>query len=322
MIYPGAVYTGALDIVDIGIPPHIVQSVAPKQYLLTAGLIKSYVTPRVEDAHKGTSGHLLVVAGSPGKTGAASMTSISAQRAGAGLVTLAIGQSLNSVLESQMLEAMTALLPENKEGALDEAAFGVIQKLMAGKKCLALGPGLGQASETRKLVHKIILESQIPLVVDADGINHLVGRMQVLKKAHAPVILTPHPGEMARLLDVKVDNIQQDRINSARNVAVDLNVHVVLKGARTVIAHPDGRIFINPTGNAGMAAGGMGDVLTGIIAGLIVQGFSPESATHTGVYIHGSSADTLAHTIGPYGYLAGEVMHAVPGEIKKIMSHA
>jgi NAD(P)H-hydrate epimerase len=322
MIYPGAAYTGALDIVDIGIPPHIVQSVAPKQYLLTAGLIKSYVTPRVEDAHKGTSGHLLVVAGSPGKTGAASMTSISAQRAGAGLVTLAIGQSLNSVLESQMLEAMTALLPENKEGALDEAAFGVIQKLMAGKKCLALGPGLGQASETRKLVHKIILESQIPLVVDADGINHLVGRMQVLKKAHAPVILTPHPGEMARLLDVKVDNIQQDRINSARNVAVDLNVHVVLKGARTVIAHPDGRIFINPTGNAGMAAGGMGDVLTGIIAGLIVQGFSPESATHTGVYIHGSSADTLAHTIGPYGYLAGEVMHAVPGEIKKIMSHA
>jgi NAD(P)H-hydrate epimerase len=319
MIHPGAGYTGALEIVDIGIPPYIVQTVAPKQFLLTADLIKSYVTPRVEDAHKGTTGHLLVVAGSPGKTGAASMTSISALRAGAGLVTLAIGQSLNS--ETQMLEAMTAPLPESKEGALGESAFGVIQKLMSGKKCLAIGPGLGQALETRKLVHKIILESQIPVVVDADGINHLVGRMQILKKAHVPIILTPHPGEMARLLDVNVGNIQQDRINCARNVAVDLNVHVVLKGARTIIAHPDGRIFINPTGNAGMASGGMGDVLTGIIAGQIVQGFSPESAAHIGVYLHGAAADSLAHTIGPYGYLAGEVMHAVPGEIKKIMNN-
>ena len=321
MIHPGAGYTGALEIVDIGIPPYIVQTVAPKQFLLTADLIKSYVTPRVEDAHKGTTGHLLVVAGSPGKTGAASMTSVSALRAGAGLVTLAIGQSLNSVLETQMLEAMTAPLPESKEGALGESAFGVIQKLMSGKKCLAIGPGLGQALETRKLVHKIILESQIPVVVDADGINHLVGRMQILKKAHVPIILTPHPGEMARLLDVNVGNIQQDRINCARNVAVDLNVHVVLKGARTVIAHPDGRIFINPTGNAGMASGGMGDVLTGIIAAQIVQGFSPESAAHIGVYLHGAAADSLAHTIGPYGYLAGEVMHAVPGEIKKIMNN-
>jgi NAD(P)H-hydrate epimerase len=220
-----------------------------------------------------------------------------------------------------MLEAMTAPLPESRNGALGESAFGVIQKLMPGKKCLAIGPGLGQASETRKLVHKIILESQIPVVVDADGINNLAGQMQILKKAHVPIILTPHPGEMARLLDVNVGNIQQDRINCARKVAVDLNVHVVLKGARTVIAHPDGRIFINATGNAGMASGGMGDVLTGIIAGQIVQGFSPESAAHIGVYVHGAAADYLAHTIGPYGYLAGEVMHAVPGEIKKIMSN-
>ena len=321
MIHPGPGYTGALEIVDIGIPPYIVETVAPKQFLLTADLIKSYMTPRVEDVHKGNTGHLLVVAGSPGKTGAASMTSVSALRAGAGLVTLAIGQSLNSVLESQMLEAMTAPLPESQEGALGESAFGVIQKLMSGKKCLAIGPGLGQALETRKLVHKIILESQIPVVVDADGINHLVGRMQILKKAHVPIILTPHPGEMARLLDVNVENIQKDRINCARNIAVGLNVHVVLKGARTIIAHPDGRIFINPTGNAGMASGGMGDVLTGIIAGQIVQGFSPESAAHIGVYLHGAAADSLAHTIGPYGYLASEVMHAIPGEIKKIMNN-
>ena len=320
MIYPGAGYTGALEIVDIGIPPHIVETVAPKQFLLTADLIKSYLTPRVEDAHKGTTGHLLVVAGSSGKTGAAAMTSISALRAGAGLVTLGIGQSLNAVLEAQMLEAMTVPLPDSRDGALGESAFDAIQKLMFGKKCLAIGPGLGQAPGTGRLVCRIIKESQIPVVVDADGINHLVGQVQILKNARVPIVLTPHPGEMARLLKVNVGKIQQDRINSARSVAIDLNVHVILKGARTVIAHPDGRIFINATGNAGMASGGMGDVLTGIIAGLIVQGFSPEAAAHAGVYLHGAAADSLAQSIGPYGYLAGDVMTAIPGEIKKILN--
>ena len=319
MTYPGTGLTGALEIVDIGIPPHIVEAVAPKQFLLTADLIKSYLTPRVEDAHKGTTGHLLVVAGSLGKTGAASMTSISALRAGAGLVTLGIAKSLNAVLEAQMMEAMTVPLPESRGGALGESAFEAIQKLMSGKKCLAIGPGLGQAPGTRKLVRKIIKESQIPVVVDADGINNLAGQVQILKSARVPVVLTPHPGEMARLLEINVDKIQQNRINSARKVAVDLNVHVVLKGARTVIAHPDGRIFINATGNAGMAAGGMGDVLTGIIAGKIVQGFSPESAAHAGVYLHGAAADSLAQSKGPYGYLASEVMSAIPGEIKKIL---
>ncbi len=191
---------------------------------------------------------------------------------------------------------------------------------MSGKKCLAIGPGLGQDAETKKLVRKIIQESKIPMVIDADGLNSLAGQVQILKSARAPVILTPHPGEMARLLDVTVGTVQQDRINCARNAAVDLNVHVVLKGARTVIAHPDGRVFINPTGNAGMASGGMGDVLTGIIAGHLAQGFSPESASHAGAYLHGAAADSLAQSTGPYGYLAGEVMNAVPGEIKKIVN--
>ena len=319
MTYPGTGYTGTLEIVDIGIPPYIVETVGPKQFLITADLIKSYLTPRAGDAHKGTTGHLLVVAGSPGKTGAASMTSISALRAGAGLVTLGIGQSLNAILEAQMLEAMTVPLPENRDGVLGESSFDAIQKLMSGKKCLAIGPGLGQAAETAKLVRKIIRESRIPVVVDADGINNLAGHEQILKNARVPIVLTPHPGEMARLLDIKVNKIQQDRINSARNVAVDLDVHVILKGARTVIAHPDGRIFVNATGNAGMASGGMGDVLTGIIAGQIVQGFSPESAAHLGVYLHGAAADSLAQSMGPYGYLAGEVMRAIPGEISKIL---
>jgi len=227
---------------------------------------------------------------------------------------------LNAVLEAQVLEAMTVPLPESRDGALGESAFDAIQELMPGKRCLAIGPGLGQASETRRLVRKIIEKSQIPVVVDADGINNLAGRIQILKKARAPIILTPHPGEMARLLNVDTGRIQQERINSARNFAVEFNVHIVLKGARTVVAHPDGRIFINTTGNSGMASGGMGDVLTGIIAGQIAQGLSPESAAHAGVYLHGAAADSLAQSIGPYGYLAGEVMGAIPGEIKKLFN--
>jgi NAD(P)H-hydrate epimerase len=320
MVYPGADCTGKLDIVDIGIPPHIVAAVKPRHFLITQRLIQSYLFPRPAESHKGTAGHLLVIAGSTGKTGAASMASISALRAGAGLVTLAIAESLNPVLESQMLEAMTVPLPESKRGVLGDSAFKAIQQELPGKKCLAIGPGIGQAGDTKKLIRRIIPASIVPIVVDADGINNLVGEVNNLKNAKAPIILTPHPGEMARLLETGISQVQQDRINCARKFAVDYGVHVVLKGARTVIAHPDGRVFVNPTGNTGMASGGMGDVLTGIIAGLVVQGLTAEAATCAGVYLHGAAADSLAEKMGPIGYLAGDVMNAIPGEIKRVMS--
>ena len=248
------------------------------------------------------------------------MTSISALRAGAGLVTLGVAASLNHVLEAAMLEAMTAPLSECKPGIIGESAFEEIEKLMVGKRCLAIGPGLGQAVETQKLIHKIVQKSEIPVVLDADGLNNLVGQVQILKRAKAPIILTPHPGEMSRLLEKSIKSVQQDRIKCARDFAANFKVHIVLKGARTVIAHPDGRVFINPTGNAGMASGGMGDVLTGMIAGNIVQGFSPECAAHVGAYLHGAAADSLMQAIGPYGYLAGDVMNAIPGQINKILS--
>jgi hydroxyethylthiazole kinase-like uncharacterized protein yjeF len=320
MVHPGTDYTGTLKIVDIGIPPHIVAAVEPRQFLVTPELVRSYLPPRSADAHKGSSGHLLVVAGSTGKTGAAAMTCMSALRVGAGLVTLGVAESLNPVLEVQMLEAMTAPLPESRTGVLGESAFDAIEKLIPGKKCLALGPGLGQAPETGELVRHIIQASKIPVVVDADGLNNLAGRIEILQKAKAPVILTPHPGEMARLINSDTRRIQQDRLTCAREFATQFKVHLVLKGARTVIAHPDGRVFINPTGNPGMAAGGMGDVLTGMIAGLVCQGASPGAAAQAAVYLHGAAADSLVETVGPYGYLAGEVMQAVPGEIKKIIS--
>jgi NAD(P)H-hydrate epimerase len=319
MVYPGADYTGKLKIVDIGIPPHIAAAVGPEHFLITAQLIRTYLNPRPAEAHKGSTGRLLVVAGSTGKTGAAAMTSMAALRTGAGLVTLGVAESLNPTLEGRMLEAMTVALPESGSGILGESAFSAIQKELPGKQCLALGPGLGQAAETKRLIRKIIRHSEIPIVVDADGLNNLAGDVQDLAKAKAPIILTPHPGEMARLLGTKAGKVQQDRIHCAREFSTQHNVHVVLKGAATIIAHPDGRVYINATGNPGMASGGMGDVLTGVIAGLIVQGAAPEAACHAGVYLHGAAADSLVENMGPYGYLAGDVMQAIPREIKKIL---
>ena len=317
--YPGAEYTGSLEIIDIGIPGSVVQAVGPKQSLLTSAQIRTYLQPRSPDAHKGRTGHLLVIAGSPGKTGAAAMTAVSAMRAGAGLVTLGIAKSLNPILEAQVLEVMTAPLPESQNGILAAGALDSIKKLAAGKTCLAIGPGIGQARGTQSLARKIISQSRIPVVIDADGLNNLAGQTQLLKRLKAPAVLTPHPGEMARLMDVTPAEIQQNRLQCARNFATNFKVHLVLKGAATVIAHPDGSAYINSTGNPGMASGGMGDVLTGVLAGFITQGFTPEAATHAAVYLHGAAADTLAKTIGPVGYLAGEVMNAIPGEIKKIL---
>ena len=247
------------------------------------------------------------------------MTAMSAMRAGAGLVSLGAPQSINAILESQALEAMTEPLPDIDQGILGDSAFDTIMELVTGKQCIALGPGLGQAKETRALVKRIIRESPVPMVIDADGLNNLAGDTQILQNLKVPVILTPHPGEMARLTKSSAAAVQADRIKSAREFALEFNVHMVLKGAATVIAHPDGSVYINPTGNPGMAAGGMGDVLTGVIAGLVTQGFSPEAASHAGVYLHGAAADTLAESIGPVGYLAGEVMDAIPGEIKNLV---
>jgi NAD(P)H-hydrate epimerase len=318
-VFPGTDHTGRLEVIDIGIPGYIAEAVGPKHFLLTKNLVRNYLNPRPADAHKGHSGHLLVIAGSPGKTGAAAMTAISAMRTGAGLVTLGVPKSLNPVIEGQVLEIMTYPLPETAAGVLDSADMKAITELSSGKKCIALGPGIGQAPETRELVGRIITDSRIPLVIDADGLNNLTGQEQILKNCKAPVILTPHPAEMARLIDDTVAFVQQNRVSCARALAQKLNVHLILKGAKTVVAHPDGRVFINSTGNAGMASGGMGDVLTGIIAGLVAQGLTPEKAAHAAVYLHGAAADALSASMGPIGYLAGDVMEAIPGVLGRLI---
>lgn len=320
ILYPGAYYTGSLNVVDIGIPPYILSDIRPAQRLLTEEMVRKKMKPRADDVHKGDAGHLFVLAGSPGKTGAAAMTSLSAMRCGAGLVSLGIPRSLNNFLEVMVKEVMTCPLTENKNGTLAWSSYFKIMDIIAGKKCIAVGPGLGTDAETKDIVCKLIENTQLPVVVDADGLNCIAGNCQVLKNNHANIVLTPHPGEMARLADTSVENVQKNRVGCARNFAQKHGVHLVLKGAKTVIAHPDGMIFINPTGNSGMASGGMGDVLTGIIAGLIAQGYSVETAMHAGVYIHGDSADYIAKKKGRVGFLATDVMNAIPGRIDKLIN--
>ncbi len=319
LIPPGAALTGDLRIVDIGIPAHIVESVAPRQQAILPQTASGAVPRRQRDAHKGTSGHLLVVAGSPGKTGAAAMAALSAMRTGAGLVTLAVPKSLNPVVEPQVTEVMTALLPETVDGALDEKALDRILALAADKKCLAIGPGIGTGEETRHLVRQVVAKSPVPLVIDADGLNCLAGGTGVLKQAGVPVVLTPHPGEMSRLSGISTGEIQADRIGRAREFAEAHGVFLVLKGAATVVAAPDGRCLINTTGNPGMASGGMGDVLTGLIAGWMTQGLDPLAACLAGVFLHGRAADALSEESGPFGYLASDVMRQIPAQIRSIV---
>ena len=317
--FPGTALTGKLHVVDIGIPPHVVEEIAPRQFLLTSLDVQNDLNPRPPDSHKGHTGHLLVVAGAPGKTGAAAMAAMAAMRAGAGLVTLAAPSGINPILASGVLEVMTALLPENEGGRLGMSAFEPIRGLLAGKRCLAVGPGLGQAPDTRELLRRLVAESRLPLVIDADGLNNLAGSTAILKERAAPVVLTPHPGEMARLAETTVAEVQADRMSCAREFARTFNVHLVLKGAHTVVAHPDGFIFINSTGNSGMASGGMGDVLTGLIAGLITQGYPVAAACHLGVYLHGAAADRQTKRIGPWGYLASDVIAGIPSEIRRLL---
>jgi NAD(P)H-hydrate epimerase len=320
ILYPGADVTGRLETIDIGIPPHIVQGVRPRHHILTPEAITAAFPQRALTSHKGTAGHVLVVGGSTGKAGAAVMSGLGALRSGAGLVTLAIPKSLNAIIQSQIPEIMTAPMDGRKEGIWDDSIFNDIQEQLQGKKCLAIGPGMGDAAETRKLVIEILRVISIPVVLDADGLNCICGRLEVLKRLNTPAILTPHPGEMSRLTGKSVTDIQADRIGIARRFSQTHHVHLILKGARTVIAHPDGTVYINLTANPGMASGGMGDVLTGVIAGLLAQGLEPEAASHTGVYLHGKAADALCESKGPFGFLASEVAGALPVVIRDMIA--
>ena len=320
LLMPGATLTGRLHIIDIGIPPYVVEHVAPRQHLSRAGEIRASMKARPAQSHKGTTGHLLAAAGSPGKTGAAVMTAMAAMRCGAGLVTVCVPERINTAVECQACEAMTHPIPDSGTGILTNAAANDILALLEDKRCLALGPGIGTDGKTIRLVENLVKKSPVPVVLDADGLNCIAGNpAKALKGRKADVVLTPHPGEMARLTGLTTEDIQKDRVGTARSFAETHGVYIVLKGARTIMAMPDGRVQVNPTGNPGMASGGMGDVLTGMIAGFITQGYNIRSSLRIAVYIHGAAADTLHRQQAYYGYLASDVMNMIPETIKSVM---
>jgi len=268
--------------------------------------------PRARDAHKGTFGRILIVGGSTGLTGAPCLAALGAQRAGAGLVTVAVPEGLNAIIEGKLTSAMSRPLPQPCSPVLEEHGAELILQWAGEFDVVALGPGLGRAAQTVRAAVRLAQELPVPTVIDADGLNALAGRTAVLRSARGARLLTPHPGEMARLTGAAgAAAIQADRAGVAARFAREHGVLLALKGADTVVT--DGRrIFINPTGNPGMAAGGTGDVLTGMAAALLCQGLETFEALQLAVFVHGLAGDLAAREVGELSMTAEDVLSAVP----------
>jgi ADP-dependent NAD(P)H-hydrate dehydratase / NAD(P)H-hydrate epimerase len=318
VLYPGVEYAGTVRVADLGIPPEVIEREKILLRLLDRGSAWGVTFRRKRDSHKGDYGHLMVMAGSPGKAGAAIMAAKGALRTGAGLVSVATPNGLVPVVQSQLAEAMCVPAAESIEGTLGAGSEEELLKASIGISAVALGPGLSTHFETAQVVRDMVQRLTVPMVVDADGLNALAGHTDILKKAKAPVILTPHPGEMGRLVSMPSSGVQKDRLTIASRFAKDHRVILVLKGAGTVIALPDGRMFINSTGNPGMATGGTGDVLTGMIGGLLAQGHPAAQAACLGVYLHGLAGDLAAKEKGEAAMIAGDLIEKIPEALKQI----
>lgn len=314
LLYPGASYVGELYVADIGIPKLLLQDRSIQQNLITSTEAEEMFVRRQPDVHKGSCGKVLVVAGSKGLTGAAALSASAAMRSGAGTVTLGIAESLHDIMETKLTEVMTSPLAETSSGFVGEESFTEIERLSLQNDVVAIGPGLGRHVETLSLVRRVIQTMERPLVIDADALYALIDHTSILAEAKSMPILTPHPGEMARLVGLTPEEVNQDRVYIARQAAMEWGSIIILKGARTIVAFPDGEVYINSSGNAGMATGGAGDVLTGVIAGLIGQGLSSHEAALTGVYIHGLAGDIVARS-GMIGMIASDIIKALPAAI-------
>ena len=306
-LYPGADLCGEVVVANIGIPSDYID--IPEHSVARNRMQDVPILPRATDVHKGTLGHLLVWAGSVGKEGAAVLTTLGALRTGPGLVTVALPQPAQWGVVSKLTEAMTLPLPEDGAGAI-----AVFETCGLQPDALAMGPGLGNEAWSFDILRDLLQRFEVPAVLDADALNLLARHQTDYPIAHlsqnrrAALVLTPHPGEFARLRNCSTAAIQADRLGSALQAAQEWQVWLVLKGAGTVIAAPDGRAWINETGNSGMAAGGSGDLLTGIIAGLLTQHWPVEQAVRAGVWLHGAAADAAAHEGGQIGLLASDLL--------------
>jgi NAD(P)H-hydrate epimerase len=319
LLYPGAQHSGKLFIEDIGFPKELLNSEKLHIELLTKDKVSPLIPQRPRYSHKGNYGHVLIIAGSKGKTGAAIMAAKACLRSGAGLVTLGIPKSLADVFQSRVTEEMILALPDKGDGTLSQRASRVILNFLNERATtLAIGPGIGISSDTKKLMDILIKTSTTPMLIDADGINSLKGERAIFSKSKAPIILTPHLGEMVRLLgkqkggSVKTQDIERNRINIPVSFAKETGTYLVLKGVPTIIAGPDGMAYINSTGNPGMASAGTGDVLTGMISAFLGQGLSPIHASILGVYMHGFAGDSAAAEKGEHPLIATDIIEKIP----------
>lgn len=315
---PGRDHCGSVIVADIGIPPEVVARQNISLYIATEEDARKNIPRRKASAHKGDAGHVYILAGSPGLTGAAIISAESAMRTGAGLVVVGVPRSLNPVLESKMLEAMSQPLAETKNGTLSKRALPEILPRLEWADVVVVGPGLGRDPETAELLEEVFDNIHTPLIVDADGLNILADFPHLKAKLPPDTILTPHPGEFSRLTGVEKSKLLADPFKSAAFWAQEWKLTLVLKGSPTLTASSSGRMIINSTGNSGMATGGSGDALTGIIAALIGQGIPVAQAAWTGVYIHGAAGDRAMDECGIHGMVAGDIIRHLPGTVKSL----
>jgi hydroxyethylthiazole kinase-like uncharacterized protein yjeF len=316
-LYPGRAFAGDLHTIDIGVPYSIIDDGFPQ--LADRDLVLSSMPYRTPDGNKGTFGNVLIIAGSRGFSGAAAMAADSALRVGAGLVRLAAPKGIMDALESRLLEVVKIPLQQTPEETIGLDAIRDVRPLLKTAQTVVIGPGMTIHPETAQFVRTILPKIRVPLIIDADAINIIAQDLSILKNIKAPMIMTPHPGELSRLIKSTPQRINQQRIDLAVKYARVFNCVMVLKGAPTIIAAPRGETYLNPTGNSGLASAGSGDVLVGMISGLLAQKMSLLSAAITGVFLHGLCADLAMENNNEYSLVAGDLINNIHKAIDFIM---
>lgn len=309
-------YAGKVDVVDVGIPVEEVKKLKTPYHLTDPGIVRAYLKPRRSTDHKGTFGHVALVAGSGEKLGAGYLTALAALKVGAGLVTYFLPETSFGKFDARYSEIMCTSVPDRGRKHFHPDGVKTVADDLAKKNVLAMGPAIGTHDETRSFERELIAAANVPMVIDADGLNNLDLKQIATKRV--PTVLTPHPAEFGRLVGMKTEEVQRDRLNLSRKFAQEYRAICVLKGYQTITALPDGNVYINPTGGPAMATAGMGDALTGAIAGFIAQGIDPAIAAVIGVYCHGLAGDIAAREIGDRGVVASDVIKRLPSAIRII----
>ncbi len=319
LVHPGCEYAGRLMVTDIGIPERAIDGIDINHEGIDEHQVSERIPKRFSNSNKGSYGKVFFVSGSRGMTGAGCLAGKAALRTGAGLVYLGVPGSLSAIYDTAVPETVTVPLEDHEKGVLSRECTGVLQAWMHKASVLAVGPGLSTHGDIVEIIRYILRNAKVPLVLDADALNAISSDIEMLKELKTDAVITPHPGEMCRLAGISVEDVQNNRIEVAREFSAKWKVTTVLKGAKTVVACPGGKVYINSNGNSGMAKAGTGDVLTGVVAGLIAQGAGVEAAAIAGVYLHGRAGDRVAQSKGEYGLIAGDLVEEIPFVLKEIM---